>query len=538
MKRISHWDRWSASARGIFPWRSSLGQIAASLAAGNVVLAKPAEETPLIALAAISLLHQAGIPADACQVLPGGGDFGAALVADLRVRGVLFTGSTEVAKLIQRSLAERLNPNGKPVPLIAETGGQNALIVDSSALAEQVVADVIMSSFDSARAALFGFTLAVLQDDVADRILEMLKGAISELSIGNPDRLATDIGPVITAEAADRIAAHIAAMCDTGLLVWQPKLPAECAKGSFVPPTVIEIDCVEDLTREVFGPVLHVLRFARTDLDLAVDAVNATGYALTGGVHSRINEVITRVTGRLCAGNLYVNRNMIGAVVGVQPFGGSGLSGTGPKAGGKLYLRRLLASAPVDPRIPGLGAATEPARRWLYWLKASGNEAATADCTRMIEASLLGRTIDLAGPVGERNAYEFQARGRVLCLAQSEAGLMAQIGAALATGNRVLLPSTTKRPDAPGLDEWITSSAQPFAAPYDIVLYEGDETELRRINPLVAEREGAIAPIFSATWDELIDGGATYPLEFLVAERSISTNTAAAGGNASLMTIG
>ncbi len=521
-----------------FPLAIFLGQVAAALAAGNVVLAKPAEETPLVGLAAISLLHEAGIAPGIVQVLPGDGEIGAALVADKRVHGVLFTGSTEVARTIQRILAKRLNPDGRPVPLIAETGGQNALIVDSSALAEQVVADSILSSFDSAGQRCSALRVLAVQEDAADRILTMLKGAVSELSIGNPDRLATDIGPVITAEAATTINSHIAAMREAGNAVWQAPLPPQCDHGNFVPPTIIEINRMEDLKREVFGPVMHVLRFERTELDQTADAINATGYALTGGVHSRINETVTRVTSRLQAGNLYVNRNMIGAVVGVQPFGGSGLSGTGPKAGGRLYLRRLLATAPEDTGITGIGGASEPARCWLYWLKESFHQVAVDCCTEMIRLSLVGRTTELVGPVGERNVYAFEPRGRVLCLAQTERGLLAEISAALTTGNRVLLPSTAKLPAIPGLEDWISTSSEPLGEAYDAVLFEGDPKGLLQVNRLVAEREGAIVPIFAATAAEVAEGKPSYPLEFLVTERSISTNTTAAGGNASLMTIG
>jgi RHH-type proline utilization regulon transcriptional repressor/proline dehydrogenase/delta 1-pyrroline-5-carboxylate dehydrogenase len=521
-----------------FPLAIFLGQVAASLAAGNVVLAKPAEETPLIGLLAVSLLHEAGIPPDVVQVLPGDGAVGAALVADKRVHGVLFTGSTEVARLIQKSLAKRVNPDGRPVPLIAETGGQNALIADSSALSEQVVGDAITSSFDSAGQRCSALRVLAVQEDAADRIVTMLKGAVSELSIGNPDRLATDIGPVITAQAAASIKAHISEMRDAGHAVWQVPLPPECNNGNFVPPTIIEIKAMDDLKAEIFGPVVHLLRFDRTALDKTVDAINATGYALTGGVHSRINETVARATGRLRAGNLYVNRNMIGAVVGVQPFGGSGLSGTGPKAGGKLYLRRLLSAAPQDTGIAGIGGANEPARLWLYWLKESGYQAATDRCTEMIRLSLAGRSTELLGPVGERNVYAFEPRGIVLCLSQTEPGLLAQISAALTTGNRVLLPSTTRLPIVAGLEDWITTSTEPLAGDYDAVLYEGNPKGLQQINRLVAARDGAIVPVFTAGSAELADGTAHYPLEFLVTERSISTNTAAAGGNASLMTIG
>ena len=317
-----------------FPLSIFLGQVAAALAAGNAVLAKPADETPLIAAQAVAILREAGVPASAVQLLPGDGQVGARLVADPRVQGVIFTGSTDVARLIQRQLAGRLTADGSPVPLIAETGGQNALVVNSSALVEQVVTDTLTSAFDSAGQRCSALRVLCLQEDVADRVLAMLKGAMAELKVGNPGRLETDVGPVITPQARDRILDHIEAMRAKGRAVYQCPLSPDAAHGTFVPPTIIEIERLTELKDEVFGPVLHVVRTSRDRLEAAVESVNATGYGLTFGVHSRIDETIARVTARSTAGNIYINRNLIGAVVGVQPFGGHGLSGTGPKAGG------------------------------------------------------------------------------------------------------------------------------------------------------------------------------------------------------------
>ena len=304
----------------ISPWNFPLaiftGQVAAALAAGNPVLAKPAEETPLIAAEAVRLLHEAGTPADALQFLPGDGAIGAALVAAQETAGIMFTGSTEVARLIQKQLATRLSPSGQPIPLIAETGGQNAMIVDSSALAEQVVADVIASAFDSAGQRCSALRVLCLQEEVADRTLTMLKGALKELSIGRTDALKVDIGPVITAEAKETIEKHIAAMRKAGAHIEQQSLPAEAVNGTFVAPTIIEIKDIAELKREVFGPVLHVIRYRRERLEALIDAINATGYGLTFGLHTRLDETIAHVTSRVKAGNLYVNRNVIGAIVG------------------------------------------------------------------------------------------------------------------------------------------------------------------------------------------------------------------------------
>jgi RHH-type proline utilization regulon transcriptional repressor/proline dehydrogenase/delta 1-pyrroline-5-carboxylate dehydrogenase len=499
-----------------FPLAIFMGQVAAALAAGNTVIAKPAEETPLIAAQAVAILHEAGVPAGALHLVPGAGDVGARLVADPRTQGVMFTGSTEVARLIQRQLAGRLSPDGAPIPLIAETGGQNALIVDSSALAEQVVADVLISAFDSAGQRCSALRVLCLQDDVADRILAMLRGALMELTVGNPDRLATDIGPVITAQARDGILAHIRTMQAAGGIVHQFPLPDDCAHGTFVPPTIIEIASLSDLQREVFGPVLHVVRFRREAMDTLVDAVNATGYGLTFGVHSRIDETIERVTARATAGNIYVNRNLVGAVVGVQPFGGHGLSGTGPKAGGPLYLRRLLARRPVQTGLP---TGHVPAA-WQAWLAANG-------AAPVLIGTPVGVTTELAGPVGERNTYATTPRGAVLCIAAHRKALLTQVSAALATGNRAIV-APGALPDAPSDCVHEMTEDQAF----DAVLFQGDPADLLSLGRSLAERSGPIVQVHVAGPE------GDYPLDFLVLERSVSTNTAAAGGNANLMMIG
>src|SRR5476649_1868641 len=386
----------------ISPWNFPLsiftGQIAGALAAGNAVIAKPAEETPLIAAQAVKLFLGAGLPSGALQLVPGDGKTGARLVANPSIAGVVFTGSTEAARSIQKTLAQRLGRDGKPIPLIAETGGQNALIADSTALPEQLVNDVIVSAFDSAVQRCSALRVLCLQEDIADTVLPMLRGAIDELSIGNPDRLSTDVGPVISSEAQQRLFNHIEQMSKSGHTVDQALLPPETQSGLFVPPTLIEVSSIAELKHEVFGPVLHVLRYAREHFEEVIRQVNATGYGLTFGVHSRIDETIERATAASAAGNQYVNRNLIGAVVGVRPFGGHGLSGTGPKAGGPLYLRRLLSARP--PLAP---------------------------------ESLEG---ELVGPVGERNTYALRPKGSILCVARDPAALQAQIEVVRASGNR------------------------------------------------------------------------------------------------------
>ncbi len=322
-----------------FPLAIFVGQVVAALVTGNCVLAKPAEQTPLIAAVAVGLLHQAGVPLDVLQLLPGGGEeVGGRLVEDQRVQGVIFTGSTTVAALINRTLATR---GGPIVPLIAETGGQNVMLVDSSALLEQVTSDVMLSAFGSAGQRCSALRVLYVQEEVYPRMIALLKGAMAELNIGDPRWLSTDVGPVIDQEALQRLNQHVKQMCEQHTIIYQCALEADCSKGHFMPPIAIAIDSIADLSAEVFGPVLHVVKFKRKDLDQVIADINQTGYGLTLGIHSRINHTVEYIRSRAHVGNCYVNRNMIGAVVGLQPFGGEGLSGTGPKAGGPFYLQRL-----------------------------------------------------------------------------------------------------------------------------------------------------------------------------------------------------
>jgi RHH-type proline utilization regulon transcriptional repressor/proline dehydrogenase/delta 1-pyrroline-5-carboxylate dehydrogenase len=340
--------------RGVFacisPWNFPLaiftGQIAAALVAGNAVVAKPAEQTPLVATAALQLLLAAGIPGDILHLLPGTGEtVGAPLVADPRIAGIAFTGSTETARRINLALARRPGPI---VPLIAETGGQNAMIVDSSALPEQVVADVLVSAFDSAGQRCSAARLLYVQADIADRLIEMLAGAMAELRVGDPALLATDVGPVIDAAAKEALQRHAERLAREARLIYRCALPPGTEHGTFFPPQAWEIDGAQLLEGEVFGPILHVVRWHADRLDRVLDEIAATGYGLTLGIHSRIDETVRHILGRLRVGNSYVNRSMIGAVVGVQPFGGEGLSGTGPKAGGPRYLHRFATERTVS----------------------------------------------------------------------------------------------------------------------------------------------------------------------------------------------
>ncbi len=544
----------------ISPWNFPLaiftGQIAAALAAGNSVLAKPAEQTPLIAAQAVQILLDAGVPPGVLQLLPGQGEtVGAQLTGDVRVRGVMFTGSTAVATLLQRNLAGRLDQHGRPVPLIAETGGMNAMIVDSSALTEQVVIDIVASAFDSAGQRCSALRLLCIQEDVADHTLKMLRGAMAECRMGNPERFSTDIGPVIDAEAKANIDRHIQAMRNKGFTVYQavqenPQDSKEWNSGTFVKPTLIELGQVSDLDKEIFGPVLHVVRFTRNNLPQLVEQINASGYGLTLGVHTRIDETIAQVTANARVGNLYVNRNMVGAVVGVQPFGGEGLSGTGPKAGGPLYLYRLLAHRPdsalrltfdrQDAERPADSTLRQsllaPHLALSNWAKDKPELAEL--CQHYSDLAQAGVVRLLPGPTGERNTFSLLPRDQVLCLADNEQDALIQLAAVTSVGSKALWQDDelhrallASLPDA--VKARITLARDPLAAEFDAVIYHGDADQLRTLCEQIAAREGAIVSV-----QGFARGETNLLLERLLIERSLSVNTAAAGGNASLMTIG
>jgi RHH-type proline utilization regulon transcriptional repressor/proline dehydrogenase/delta 1-pyrroline-5-carboxylate dehydrogenase len=331
-----------------FPLAIFLGQVSAALMGGNAVVAKPAEQTPRIAREAVTLLHEAGIPASALHLVIGDGRIGAALTAHPEIAGVVFTGSTEVARSINRTLAAK---DGPIVPLIAETGGINAMIADATALPEQVADDVVTSAFRSAGQRCSALRLLFVQEDVADRTIEMIAGAARELRIGDPSDVATHVGPVIDAEAKQRLDAHIARMTTQARLQFAGTAP----EGNFVAPHIFELREAGQLSEEVFGPILHVVRYRAEDLEGVLQAIERTGYGLTLGIHSRIDDTVEAIAGRLQIGNVYVNRNMIGAVVGVQPFGGNGLSGTGPKAGGPHYLARFATEQTVTINTAAAG---------------------------------------------------------------------------------------------------------------------------------------------------------------------------------------
>jgi len=471
----------------ISPWNFPLaiftGQVAAALVAGNAVLAKPAEQTPLIAARAVALLHEAGVPRDALHLLPGDGPLiGGALLRDARTGIVAFTGSLPAAKAIERLMAAHLPPG---TPLVAETGGVNAMIADSSALPEQVVRDALASGFQSAGQRCSALRLLCVQEDVAAPMTAMLRGAMRELVLGDPWLRSTDVGPLIDAEARDRIAAHIRRHAAAGRVLEQLRAPAE---GHFLGPALIRLDRVEDLPEEVFGPVVHLVTFRVGELAALVGRINALGYGLTMGLHTRVEERVRLVAEHARIGNLYVNRNQIGAVVGAQPFGGEGLSGTGPKAGGPLYLRRFAREA----------------------------------------LALDGIATILPGPAGEANTLTLHPRGRVLCLGPE---VEAQARAATAAGNVAIVPAAdlpalrrALDPDA-SLAAWTSRDAALADPALDLVLAGEALDDLRQVAVALAARDGAIVPLLV---------GPPAP-EMLVRERTLSVDTTSAGGNVTLL---
>ncbi len=512
----------------ISPWNFPLaifsGQILGALAAGNAVIAKPAEQTPLIAARAVALMHEAGIPRAVVQLLPGdGATVGAALCADPRIDGVCFTGSTETARLINRAMAEHLAPDA---PLIAETGGLNAMIVDSTALPEQAVSDIVASAFQSAGQRCSALRILYVQREVEGRMLEMLSGAMDELRIGDPWDLATDIGPVIDTDARDRIEAHCADAEREGRLL--KRLPAP-GDGTFVPPALLRVAGIQALDEEVFGPVLHVASFGADEIDAVVDAVNRAGYGLTFGLHTRIDDRVQHIVDRVRAGNIYVNRNQIGAVVGSQPFGGEGLSGTGPKAGGPHYVSRLTAGAAPPGGRPSGGAVNEVLLA-----------AAIADAGRALSAGTHrgdgGRfaPLDLPGPTGESNRLSFAPRGVVLCLGPGADAVRAQVAAAREAGNAVVavaagasaaLTAHATDPLVVVLDGQVAPGVLTTVPGIAAVACVADRDALAEMRVALARRPGPILPLITEP---------DAP-EHHVLERHLCVDTTAAGGNASLL---
>jgi len=477
----------------ISPWNFPLaifcGQVSAALAAGNAVLAKPAEQTPLIAFLAVTLLHDAGVPRHALQLLPGGGEVGAALTSDKRINGVAFTGSTATALRIRSAMAEHCDPGAI---LIAETGGLNAMIVDSTALPEQAVQSVVESAFQSAGQRCSALRCLYIQEDIAEDVIEMLEGAMDALVMGNPWDISTDVGPVIDETAQKGIAEHIETARAEGRIIAELTAPTV---GTFIAPTMIRVNGIADLEREIFGPVLHIATFKATELDKVIDAINATGYGLTFGLHTRIDDRVQHVSERIEAGNIYVNRNQIGAIVGSQPFGGEGLSGTGPKAGGPNYLPRFSA-----PDLKVVEDTWDSTQKDLP--KLPGHSGAFLE------------TITLPGPTGESNRLSTLPRPALLCMGPGKDTATEQARAVTALGG-----------NAVELSGSIDATALTDGPAYGGVLWWGDEATARKLEQALSERDGPIIPVLRGLPDTAR----------VRAERHVCVDTTASGGNAQLL---
>ncbi|MFC1205739.1 bifunctional proline dehydrogenase/L-glutamate gamma-semialdehyde dehydrogenase PutA [Pasteurella multocida] len=511
-----------------FPLAIFIGEVCSALVTGNVVIAKPAEQTSLMAHFAVKLFQQAGLPIGVLQCLCGSGKvIGEKLVSDARVDGVIFTGSTDTAKRINQNLAK----HNKLIPLIAETGGQNAMIVDSSALAEQVVVDVLNSAFDSAGQRCSALRVLYVQHDVAPHILTMLKGAMAELKVGNPQHLTTDVGPVIDEMAQKRLLQHIETMRTVAKDCYQvPVEPEMQQQGIFVPPTLFELENLHHLKHEVFGPVLHVVRFHASEFNQVIAQINSTGFGLTSGIHSRIDESINHWLEQVHAGNLYVNRNTVGAVVGVQAFGGRGLSGTGPKAGGPFYLQRLVhakhwALTPLHYNTPRDLSDLAAKVRSIFTKSEQAPLLSLID--QVAQCSPLNTTFRMQGITGEENYLTFTPRSLIAIgngpLAQQMQALIAvaAVGATAVISKYSQLAAYEKR-----LADYL------FVAEVE----ECEEiSQLIVLDPITAKQKAQYADHPGAILNYVEQLDLALSLFPLLHEQAISINTTAAGGNASLM---
>ncbi len=502
--------------RGIFacisPWNFPLaiftGQISAALAAGNGVLAKPAEQTSIMATIGVRLMHEAGVPKNVLQLLPGDGvTVGAALSSDPRIDGMSFTGSTATAQRINRAMARNAAVDA---PLIAETGGLNAMIVDSTALPEQAVRDIVQSSFQSAGQRCSALRVLYLQEDIAEPFLKMLYGAIDELAIGDPWDIATDVGPVIDATAKEKIADYVDQAANEGRLMKRVKAPKE---GTFIAPSVIRVSGIGDMAEEIFGPVLHVATFKAHEIDQILADINASGYGLTFGLHTRIDDRVEHVTSNLNVGNIYINRNQIGAVVGSQPFGGEGMSGTGPKAGGPHYVKQFT-------KRPSADSLTAP----------EGPVASLADVQAAIDALHSGSrdkilaAAELPGPTGESNRLSTFGKGVVLCVGPSAEAADVQAAAAESVNCQAVRIASGVSGDH-AIDGTFDPALIADLKGFDAAVLWSDNDEARAIRTALADREGMLIPLIQTADVASV----------CIKERHICIDTTAAGGNASLL---
>ena len=576
-----------------FPLAIFLGQVVAAIVTGNTVLAKPAEQTSLIAIRAIELMKQVGLKEGVVQlVIAKGPEVGSTLLPDERVKAVMFTGSTQTGTLISQILAER---GGEQVPLIAETGGQNCMIVDSTALPEQVVDDVIASGFQSAGQRCSALRVLFVQEDIADNVIRMIKGALEELSIGDPALLSTDVGPVIDEKALSTLTSHAESMKSKGKLVFEGVLGEDCQNGTYFAPRLYEIDNINQLEKEVFGPCVHVIRFKADQINEVIEQINSTGFGLTMGIHSRIEERTLELARLSRAGNVYVNRNMIGAVVGVQPFGGRGLSGTGPKAGGPNYLPRLMIekATPDDFEYPDEDPALETddlsidaagelmdtakvtRETWrltdlvqrLSYVRQLLASIATVDIVEDLADDLeetlrasrnqlinierkMKRPVQLPGPTGESNTLYYEPRGTLVCFADKNVSFhywTLSVVTALATGNVVVAvvsdlfyeeaQAFREKLLATGVEKGVLQVArlrhlEPLLAHEDLagVVIESRSKRTAYVAEQLARRFGAILPVIEAEYDDNL-------ISRMLTEKTVSIDTTASGGNTSLMTL-
>ena len=495
----------------ISPWNFPLaiftGQIAAALATGNSVIAKPAESTSLVAALAVELLHEAGVPKAALQLLPGlGVDIGARIVSDTRIGGVCFTGSTATAQSIHRSMAEHASPDAS---LIAETGGLNAMIIDSTALPQQAVDAIVASAFQSAGQRCSACRMLYVQSDVADTVLKMLIGAMEQLQVGEPWYHKSDVGPIISAEAQEHLVSYVEAMASAGAVIKRLSVPSV---GYFVGPTLVRVNGIADLQEEMFGPVLHVATYEAHELDQVIDDINQRGYGLTFGLHTRIDDRVEAITTRIRAGNLYINRNQVGAVVGTQPFGGEGLSGTGPKAGGPDYLKSFVRPNPADKGEPATGDTIDG-----ELVQAALNVAPPVS-TRTISS------MEMPGPTGESNKLSLFPRGLILCLGSSLASAREQADIARSAGciALVVCPGATAEGE---LDGWLPRDMLSQLAGFSAVALWSTDDDLKAAKMALSRRNGEIIPL--VTEQNLY--------ERCLIERHVCIDTTASGGNASLL---
>ncbi len=579
-----------------FPLAIFLGQVAAALVTGNTVIAKPAEQTSIIAQRAVDIMHSVGLPEDALKLIVSPGkEVGETLLPDERIKAVMFTGSTQTGTLISQVLAER---GGEQVPLIAETGGQNCMIVDSTALPEQVVDDVIHSGFQSAGQRCSALRVLFVQDEIADDLIEMLTGAMKELTVGDPTQLATDVGPVIDEKALKSLTDHQEYMEDKAKLLYRNEMPAGFENGTFFAPTLYEIKNIDVLEKEVFGPVVHIVRFKSKDLDSVLEQINGTGYGLTMGIHSRIEERANELAAKSRAGNVYINRNMIGAIVGVQPFGGRGLSGTGPKAGGPNYLPRLMMERATpkpshiddvdgtDAALVGDEKIAERAHVMMDKAKAvevQWRHTPLNDRISMVRQLLakiakvdivdeladdLNRTLatarqqltsverklakpqTLPGPTGESNKLYLEPRGILVCFADKEVTFeywLLSIVTALSTGNPVVsVVSEIFYEEAVEIQNKFESTGAPKGlfqvarlAHLDTLLMDEDLSGV--VVDSGTERTARITAMLSSREGAILPViTAEYNdnlIQRLMTEKTISIDTTASGGNTSLMTL-